>query len=145
MVRSFGSEQHRYRRECQKLLRWVTAAIQLLPGLRLVQGFALDLTTKFTDGSLWDFDLKAMCGRAMKKVRQEKPLLPIGSPLRTAFSKWQRINDKLRCPVTMAAEKMRVIEHLRLCVSNSTGNNCDMADASCTNTLRTPPPAKMKR
>ena len=31
----------------------------------------------------------------------------------TAFRTWQSINDKIRCPVTVAAEKGRAIEHLR--------------------------------
>ena len=44
-------------------------------------GFALDLTTADVDGSLWDFDSKVVRDRAMEKVGEEKPLLPIGSPL----------------------------------------------------------------
>ena len=82
----------------------VTAATKLLPELRLIPGFALDLTTADVDGALWDFDSKVMRDRAMKKVKEERPQLLIGSPMCTAFSTWQRINDKIRCPVTVAAE-----------------------------------------
>ena len=63
----------------------VTAATKLLPELRLIPGFALDLTTADVDGALWDFDSKVMRDRAMKKVREERPQLLIGSPTCTAF------------------------------------------------------------
>ena len=36
----------------------VTAATKLLPELKIIPGFALDLTTADTDGALWDFDSK---------------------------------------------------------------------------------------
>ena len=88
----------------------------MISELQPVPGIALDLTTAYTDGSLWDFDLKITHDRAMRKVREEQPLLLLGSPMRTAFSTWQRINDNIRCPVTVAAEKKRAIEQLRLCV-----------------------------
>ena len=39
-------------------------------------------------------------------------MLLVGSPMCTAFSTWQRINDNIRSPVTVAAEKKRAIEHL---------------------------------
>ena len=56
-----------------------------------------------------------MMERALKKIREERPLLLIGSPICTAFSTWQRIDDKIRCPVTVAAEKRRAAEHLEFC------------------------------
>ena len=79
VIRSLGSDQYRYHRERQKALKAVvsdiyfhprvTAAIKLLPELRLVPGITLDFKTADTDGSLWDFDSKAMRKRAMRKVR----------------------------------------------------------------------------
>ena len=42
----------------------VTAATKLLPELKIIPGFALDLTTADTDGSLWDFDSKVIRDRA---------------------------------------------------------------------------------
>ncbi len=33
----------------------------------------------------------------------------------TAFSTWQRINDKIKCPVIVAAERRRAVEHLEFC------------------------------
>ena len=76
----------------------------------------MDLTTADTHGSLWDFDSKVMRERAMRKVKEERPQLLIGSPMCTAFSTWQRINNLIRCPVTVAAEKKRAVEHLAFSV-----------------------------
>ena len=81
----------------------VTAAAKLLPELRVIPGFALYLTT--ADDSCWDFDSKVMRDRAMAKVKSERRQLLIGSPMCTAFSNWQRINNQIRDPVTVAAEK----------------------------------------
>ena len=39
----------------------------------------------------------------------------IGPPMCTASSTWQRINDNIRCPVIVAAEKRRAIGHLEFC------------------------------
>ena len=97
----------------------VTAAAKLFPELRVIPGFALDLTTADEDGSLWDFDSKVMRDRAMANVKRERPQLLIGSPMCTAFSTWQRINNLIRAPVTVAAEKCRAVEHLFLFASSS--------------------------
>ena len=58
-----------------------------------------------TDGQLWDFDNKVMRERAFQKVLDERPLLLIGSLMCAAFRRGTRINDKIRCPVTVAAEE----------------------------------------
>ena len=96
IVKSLGGSGGRYRRERAKALRAVvsevyspprvTAATKLLPELKLIPGFALDLTTADVDGRSWDFDDKEMRDRALAKVRSEKPMLLIGSPMCTAFS-----------------------------------------------------------
>ena len=57
----------------------MTAAVaKLLPELKLIPGFALDLTTADVDGRLWDFDDKVMRERAMRKVKEERPQLLVG-------------------------------------------------------------------
>ena len=43
-------------------------------------------------------------------------MLLIGSPMCTAFSTWQRVNNEIRDPVTVAAEKKRAVMHLEFCV-----------------------------
>ena len=88
----------------------------MLPELKLIPGFALDLTTPDGDGLPWDFDMKVMRDRAMQKLKDEKPMLLIGSPMCTAFSTWQRINNCIRYPFTVAAEKKRAIMHLEFCM-----------------------------
>ena len=95
-IRALGGDQQRYKRERSRAVKAivseiyspprVTAATKLLPELRLIPGFAVDLTTADVDGALWDFDSKVMRDRAMKKVREERPQLLIGSPMCTAFS-----------------------------------------------------------
>ena len=93
----------------------VTAAMKLLPDLRLIPGFALDLTTADVDGRLWDFD-KEMRDRARRRLSDDKPMLLVGPPMCTAFSTWQRINDKIRDKFTVDAEKKRAIMHLEFCM-----------------------------
>ena len=126
VIASLGGSKGKYRRERMRGLKAivseiyspprVTAATKLLPELRLIPGFALDLTTADTDGALWDFDSKVMRDRALNKVREQRPMLLIGSPMCTAFSTWQRVNNKIRDPVTVAAERKRAVEHVEFCV-----------------------------
>ena len=94
-----------------------TVAIKLLPELRLIPGFALDLTTiDDDDGCAWDFDNPRKRDKAMAKVRDEKPMLLICSPMCTAFSSWQRINDKIRDPALCARENERARTRLNFCI-----------------------------
>ena len=126
IVKSLGGNQAGYRRERRKAIKAVvseidspprvTAATKLLPELRVMPGFALDLTTCDVDGRRWDFDEKVMRERALKRVREEKPLLLIGSPMCTVFSTWQRINNKLRDKYVVEAEKKRAVMHLEFCI-----------------------------
>ena len=126
VMQSLGGNGAMYRRDRKKALKAivseiyspprVTAAAKLLPELKLMPGFALDLTTADTDGALWDFDSKVMRERAMKKVKEERPMLLVGSPMCTAFSTWQRINDKIRDPYLVTCEKARAVQHLEFCV-----------------------------
>ena len=82
----------------------------------MIPGFALDLTTADADGRSWDFDDKEMRDRAFAKVRSEKPMLLIGSPMCTAFPTWQRINNLIRDPYVVAAERKRAVQHIEFCV-----------------------------
>ena len=43
-------------------------------------------------------------------------MLLVESPMCTAFSTWQRINNKIRDPVTVAGELKRAKQHLEFCV-----------------------------
>ena len=44
-------------------------------------------------------------------------MLLVGSPMCIAFSTQQRINNKIRCPVTVAAQRKRAKERLVFCVA----------------------------
>ena len=110
VVRALGGDHNRYKRERRAVKaivsevyspRRVTAATKLLSELRLIPGFALDVITADVDGTHWDFDSKEMRGRAH---------------MCTAFSTWQRINNTIRYPVTVAAEKRRAVQHLEFWV-----------------------------
>ena len=68
------------------------------------------------NGRLWDFDDVVMRDRARKRLLDERPMLLVGSPMCTAFSTWQRINNKIRDPVTVAGELKRAKQHLEFCV-----------------------------
>ena len=126
LVSALGGTMRRYNRERRKGIMAVvseiyspprvTKATELLPELNVIPGFALDLTTADSDGRLWDFDEKEMRDRAMKKVTEEKPMLLVGSPMCTAFSTWQRVNDLIRDPYVVKAEKARAVQHLEFCV-----------------------------
>ena len=65
---------------------------------------------------LWDFDEKVVRDRAWKKLKEERPMLLVGSPMCTAFSTWQRINDKIRDRYVVEAEKKRAIMHIEFCI-----------------------------
>ena len=126
IVKSLGGDGGKYRRERKRAIRQVvseiyspprvTAAAKLLPELRLIPGFALDLTTVNERGEPWNFDLKVMRDEALRRVRDERPLLLVGSPMCTAFSTWQRINNLIRDPMVVKNEMRDALVHLRFCV-----------------------------
>ena len=126
IVRSLGGDRGKYKRERMKAVRAVvseiyspprvTAATKLLPELKVIPGFALDLTTVDEDGRRWDFDDVSMQERALKRVREERPMLLVGSPMCTAFSTWQRINNKIRDKYVVECEKRRAVMHLEFCI-----------------------------
>ena len=96
VIRALGGSGHKCVRERARGIRAavseiyspprVTTATKLLPEQRINQGFALDPTTADSDGAMWDFGFKVMRERAMKKPKDERPMLLVGSPMCTAFS-----------------------------------------------------------
>ena len=126
IVKSLGGNSSKCRRQRSRVVRAVvseiyspprvTAATKLLPELKLIPGFALDLTTTDEQGRRWDFNMKVMRDEAFRRVREEKPLLLVGSPMCTAFSTWQRINNLIRDPMVVKNEMRDALVHLRFCV-----------------------------
>ena len=123
LLDSIGGSKAKYARERRGALKKlvsntyspprVTAAAKLLPSLGCVPGFAMDLTTLDEHGDPWDFDVPEQRLRARERIELEKPMLLIGSPMCTAFSAWQRINNKKRNPDIVSREYVRAMIHIR--------------------------------
>ena len=85
VIGALGGNAGKYKRERKAAIRAVvseiyspprvTAAAKLLPKLKMIPGFALDLTMADTDGRLWDFDDVVMRDRARKRLHDERPML----------------------------------------------------------------------
>ena len=83
----------------------------------LQRGFALHLTVVDPDdGKPWDFDIAAKRAKALRKVQVEKPTLPIGSPMCTAFSNLQKLSCERRDPVEFKKMLHYGITHLKFCI-----------------------------
>ena len=54
--------------------------------------------------------------RARERLLRERPMLLVGSPMCTAFSTWQRINNKIRDPEAVKGEIKGAKQHLEFCV-----------------------------
>ena len=125
IVGSLGGNTSKYRRERSKAIRAivgeiyspprVSAVAKLCPSFGILPGFALDFTTHNHDGRHWDFDEEEMRNRALAKIREEQPLLLIGSPMCTALSAWHHINSVKRDPAIVAKEYERGMRHLSFC------------------------------
>jgi len=125
IIGSLGGNGSKYRRERGRAMNAVlseiyspprvSAVAKLCPSFGILPGFALDLTTHDDDGKTWDFDNDEMRARAWKKLTTEQPLLLIGSPMCTAFSAWQYINNSKRDPAVVAKEYARGLRHLTFC------------------------------
>ena len=126
IIGSMGGGSSRYRRERKKAFKAVlseiyspprvTAMAKMCPSYGVLPGFALDLTTHDADGRIWDFDDPDMRERAWNKIKTERPLLIVGSPMCTAFSAWQYINNRKREGVIVNTEFQRALVHLEFCM-----------------------------
>ena len=89
VIKVLGGNVGQYKREGKAAMRAVvseiyspprvTAEAKLLPELKLIPGFALDLTVADSDGRRWDFDDGVMRDRARKRLLDERPMLLVGS------------------------------------------------------------------
>ena len=126
VVKQLGGSSAKYLRERKRAVKQivseiyspprVTAVAKLLPELRCVPGFALDLTTTDEAGQPWDFDNAGQRKRARAMVEEQRPMLLIGSPMCTAFSAWQHINRIKRDPTIVSREYVRAMVHIRFCM-----------------------------
>ena len=93
----------------------VSAVAKLCHSYGILPGFALDLTPNDSDGRHWDFDEEEMRSRACSKIKGEQPMLLIGSPLCTASSAWQHINNSKRDPKVTFKKYARGLSHFKFC------------------------------
>ena len=64
----------------------------LLPRDGLYPGVSMDITTNDELGKPWDFNDPKQRQKAREQLRRDQPLVLIGSPMCTAFSRLQAIN-----------------------------------------------------
>ncbi len=122
LVSNLGGSPRQYQRERRRTIKAivaelysgprVTKALKMLPELKMIPGFALDLTTCDDDGRNWDFDDPEMRQRALKKIQLEKPMFIIGSPMCTAYSTWQRLLRAQRDPHQVRRQRVRADLHM---------------------------------
>ena len=123
-----GADRNGFKRERRRATRnlvseiysppRVTKLLSSMPNHFLAPGFALDLTcTDPADGLPWDFDNPVKRARARRLFRAQKPLVLIGSPMCTAWSTWQRLNNVKRDPAVVERELVRARVHLDFVVS----------------------------
>ncbi len=127
LVRDLGGDQVQYKRERGKMVRAmvsemysaprVIAALKGLPGLHLIPGFALDLTTTDDEGQPWDFEKDEMRKKAMDLIDKEKPMFIIGSPSCTPYSSFQNINNQYRDPLVVQRERSVADKHMEFMMS----------------------------
>ena len=87
ILRQLGGDGQRYLKERKRAIRQivseiyspprVTAAAKLLPELRCVPGFALDLTVDNDRGEPWDFDIAENRRKARAMVVEQKPMTAV--------------------------------------------------------------------
>ncbi len=124
LLAQLGSAGRTYRREAKQGYRRlvseiyspprVTDELKQRPRRHLMPGFALDLTVLDPeDGEPWDFCRPEKREKARRLRRHQRPYLLIGSPMCTAFSTWQALNEaKSADPAYLQREKIRAELHM---------------------------------
>ena len=123
LVRELGGAKRSYARERAGAIKAMVAEIyssprvancaKLLPGYRVIPGFALDLTTVNCRGEAWDFNDPAKREEARQLVAKEQPMLLVLSPTCTAFSRWQSLNAHKRNKDLVEREWSQAVVHLK--------------------------------
>ena len=93
----------------------VTKVAKMMPSLGIAPGFALDLTTTDEQGRPWDFDEDDRQEAAWKLIKEERPMLVIGSPMCTECSLLLNLSKDKRDPKVVAEKLKRAIRHLTFC------------------------------
>ena len=123
LVHSVGGDGRSYRKEYRKDVNRLVAEIYspprmtkmagLMPSLKLVPGFSLDLTEiDEIDGLPWDFRFQVKRERARALVKSQKPMLLVGSPECKKFSSWSHYNRSRRDPAVVKRELVEAKLHM---------------------------------
>ena len=99
LLAQLGQSGGSYRRETAKGYRRLVSEIYSPPRVTkeikqgryhsLALGFAFDITVDDPeDGQPWDFSVRSKREKAHRLLRDQKPILLIGSPMCTQFSTW---------------------------------------------------------
>ena len=123
VVRDLGGNRREYAHEWRKAMSHivsevfspprVTKVLKMMPSLRMLPGYALDLTTCGEEGNAWDFDKFEMRQKARKLIAEQKPYVLIGSPQCTPYSSLQAMNASKRDPLQVQRERTRADIHLQ--------------------------------
>ena len=100
LLAQMGQSSRSYRRDFRKASRHLVSEIYSPPRItqeikrgryrNLAPGFAFDLTiVDPDDGEPWDFCSQSKRDKARRLIREQRPILLIGSPMCTQFSTWQ--------------------------------------------------------
>ena len=88
----------------------------MLPSLKMLLGFALDLCGTDEAGRSWDFTSAEMRGKAWALLLKEKPLVLIGSTPCTPFCNWQALNaDGSHAMASGKVAREATVYRFRLC------------------------------
>ena len=117
VVSSLGHSGRKYRREATGRLRAIVSEIDSAPRVTAAPhtGVSLDLTTTNSKGQSSDFNVPARRSEAERLLDEPRPQLILESPMCTALSAWQHINDSKRDPVVTSKEYARGLSHLKFC------------------------------
>ena len=78
-------------------------------------GWSLDLTTVDENGRFWDFDCVHMRNKVARKVMNDNPIFPIGSPMCTEFSSWMHLSHQKMLKEVVNESLMKARMHLESC------------------------------
>lgn len=79
----------------------------------LQAGTSMDITTTDDNGEPWNFSIKRMRDKAEARVKTEKPLLLVGSPVCTMFSQLMNVDKAKMDPLEYQARLREARIHLQ--------------------------------
>ena len=122
LIMLMGGNSKAYRRERRQQSRAIVAEIYSAPRVTrmaarrtkygLEPGLALDLSVLDENSEPWDFDIKEKRDKAELLLDQQRPLLLVGSPMCTAFSRLLALSESKRDPVVVARLYTQAMVHL---------------------------------